>query len=624
MKNLLLFLLYFNLLNQVQAQQTGSIQATVPFPKSGVENEYIYTPPKGIELPKKLRASVIYFNKEYSKKKIILIKEGDKFKFKFKAPDSTNVLVIAITEFYNNVIDNNKEKGYISYLYDKKGKLFSSTKVIEANLLSNGRTAYYHKIKYPSSELIRMYKEGFKVNPELKEGDFYLNYLYLLYKEKPDSTKPQLIAFAKQMLEKKGNEERWINAMRVYSILQMPEQSAAVEAKIKENFPQGEIAKNSFWKEQPKSKDLTEMLVLNAMEDYKHRFKDSSSKTMDGFYEMLINISAKNKNWNNVFKYAGLIDDQLKVASIYNPIAWDLTGGGLEGTATDLEFAKTISKLSVDIVNQKIKEHFIPEDPDDLVGAYIYYADTYALILYKLNKVDSAFYYQNTILEKDPMDVNQNERYSVYTEKAKGAAFAKDFIEPQLLQGANSPIMLKQLQSIYKQLNLPEEKFLKVKRLNAASVSNKAREEIIKRFGTQKAPVFTLKDTDGKHVSMKSLLGKVVILDFWATWCGPCRASFPDMQKLVNSYKDDNSVAFLFIDVWEHKNFKDMQQNAIKFIKDNNYSFHVLLDEKDKVIGDYKVEGIPEKFVIDKKGNMVYRGEGGAAFSLIIEAAKEN
>src|SRR5690606_41666590 len=67
------------------------------------------------------------------------------------------------------------------------------------------------------------------------------------------------------------------------------------------------------------------------------------------------------------------------------------------------------------------------------------------------------------------------------------------------------------------------------------------------------APGFSLKDLDGKEVSLEDLKGKVVVLDFWATWCAPCIKSFPAMQMAVDKYKEDPEVAFLFINTWERQ-----------------------------------------------------------------------
>jgi thiol-disulfide isomerase/thioredoxin len=120
---------------------------------------------------------------------------------------------------------------------------------------------------------------------------------------------------------------------------------------------------------------------------------------------------------------------------------------------------------------------------------------------------------------------------------------------------------------------------------------------------------------------LDDLKGKVVVVDFWATWCGPCKASFPAMQQALNQYKDDPDVKFVFVDSWESKKPEEMQKNAEEFIQKNKYTFNVLLDTDDKVIGSYAVEGIPTKFVIDPSSNIRFKAVGydGSADKLVDE-----
>jgi thiol-disulfide isomerase/thioredoxin len=150
------------------------------------------------------------------------------------------------------------------------------------------------------------------------------------------------------------------------------------------------------------------------------------------------------------------------------------------------------------------------------------------------------------------------------------------------------------------------------------AAAEKAREEVMKKMINEESVGFKLKNLQGNEVSLASLKGKVVVLDFWATWCGPCIASFPGMQKAVNKYKDNENVAFLFIDTWESQETMDLRKKEVSdFIAKNKYTFNVLYDEKVKddpsnfvVVNDYKVTGIPTKFIIDKAGKIRFRSVG--------------
>lgn len=125
---------------------------------------------------------------------------------------------------------------------------------------------------------------------------------------------------------------------------------------------------------------------------------------------------------------------------------------------------------------------------------------------------------------------------------------------------------------------------------------------------------FVLTDLEGNRVMLSDMKGKIVILDFWATWCVPCKASFPGMQMAVNKYKNDPNIKFLFIHTWERTPTPIADARA--YLASMKYNFHVLMDTKDletktnKVVDSYNVSSIPAKFVIDGEGNIRFRLKG--------------
>ncbi|MDI7260769.1 MAG: TlpA disulfide reductase family protein [Thermodesulfobacteriota bacterium] len=120
----------------------------------------------------------------------------------------------------------------------------------------------------------------------------------------------------------------------------------------------------------------------------------------------------------------------------------------------------------------------------------------------------------------------------------------------------------------------------------------------------KKAPDFRLEDLSGKKVELKHFKGKVVFLNFWATWCGPCKEEMPSMEALYQKFREKNFV-FLTISV----DYED-RKKVKGFIDKHHYTFPVLIDSKSLTLDLYGVKGIPTTILIDKKGRMVGRAIG--------------
>jgi peroxiredoxin len=125
-----------------------------------------------------------------------------------------------------------------------------------------------------------------------------------------------------------------------------------------------------------------------------------------------------------------------------------------------------------------------------------------------------------------------------------------------------------------------------------------------------KATDFKLEDLTGKTVSLSSYKGKVVFLNLWATWCGPCREEMPSMETLYDDFKDNPD--FVMLAVSQDTKGKSA---VLPYVQKNGYHFEILLDPENKVGESYNVSGVPETFIIDRKGRIVAHRMGAFDWS---------
>jgi len=275
--------------------------------------------------------------------------------------------------------------------------------------------------------------------------------------------------------------------------------------------------------------------------------------------------------------------------------------------------AEQLLKDGIAVAEGILAAHQDNSETKGIGEAYAICCNYYAGLLYKQKKYPLALKYVQLAYDNSGKPPANNAGLQVEILVALHRyeeAFNK--IDEALNAGKVTVSMRKDLEKVYKKAKGKEgyDDYLAAvdKQLTDRSIGR-----LPARMLDEPAPAFTLHDLDGNMVSLADYKGKTVVVDFWATWCGPCKASFPMMQAAVNKYKDNPDVIFLFIHTWERESAA--REVARDYIESMKYSFRVLLDLKDwngrnRVVQSFNVTGIPTKFVIDKNGRIRFRVTG--------------
>ena len=115
--------------------------------------------------------------------------------------------------------------------------------------------------------------------------------------------------------------------------------------------------------------------------------------------------------------------------------------------------------------------------------------------------------------------------------------------------------------------------------------------------GKEPAPDFTLPTRDGGTVSLQELRGQVVMINFWASWCGPCRQEFPVLDEMYRKYRP---MGFTLVGI----NVESETADAERFLAKTPISFPIAWDRANDVSGDYGVSAMPTTLIVDRKGNV--------------------
>ena len=609
-KTLGLFAMLFALTGYAQKNFTVNTDK----PKAGDVITFTYVPSGGIANTLNTVEGVVYTlgSKGLSADDILLKNEGGKYTGSVKTDTSNNLVFFGFSA--NKIFDNNFNEGYWLQLYDgdkvKKGSNISLAQFYQYYGTWTGMDAN-------PGRAVQSMEAEFALYPDNRK-QYLANYMNLLSstqkQEAPALIQKEIEAILKQGLKEEADYSR---LQSLYTTAKLPQQAALINSLMKEKFPKGKWTiintlqaygtEKDVAKKQQMLSDITQK--INTDPDWK------IYKASLPFYQNQIpQLYVTNKDWagfKSAVEKSGITGTQL--AMLYNNAAWEM-----QKTSDNLKLAEEFSRKAVTIAKNEWQNP-TGEKPLSSTkqqwdrsrrGSYGMYSDTYAMVLYRLGEYKKALPYarEAAITIAEGKSAEENNTYALVAEKALPVKKYKKELEQFVKDGKATADIKDILKRAYVKENKSETGFDDYIAALQKESYLQMLAELKKSMLNEAVPSFALYDLNKNKVDINDLRNKVVVVDFWATWCGPCKASFPGMQKMVNKYKDDPNVKFVFVDTWERG--EDKQKDAQDFITANKYTFHVLQDVEDKVVEQFKVNGIPTKFVIDKNGKIRFKAIG--------------
>ena len=601
------------LLTAITVASQKNFQYTPEKPQAGDKIIIIYEPAGDLANTLVPVEAIVYLQgSKNAAEDIVLKKEGNKYTGTIQTDTAQNFLYLGFS--VDQKKDNNYNEGYWIQLYD-------GVKVKKGSNLNLAQFYQYYGpqvgVDKNNEKALTYFEKELTLYPETRKTNLpsYLRLINSVRKEEaPAIVQKEIEAIIKEGLK---DESDYSLLENLYTLAKLPEQAKLVTSFKKEKYPGGKWVitetVQKFYNEKDPSRKEQILADIVKKTETDENWKDVK-KSLPGFKLEIAYAYAGKKDWDS-FKKAIAAAEMSKeqLASLYNNTAWEM-----QMTGNNLDYALEMSKFATDFSKNEWTKptatrpsyYTAKQWEKGRERTYAMYADTYAMVLYRKGEYKKALPYTRdaTIKINKGNSTDLNNTYSLVAEKTLPLKQYKKELEQFVKDGKSSGEIKEILKRAYVKEKKSENGFDEYIAALEKESYLKMLAELQKSMLSENAPSFALMDLDGKNINIADLKGKVIVVDFWATWCGPCKASFPGMQKMVNKYKERPDVRFIFIDTWERGD--DKEKNASEFVTSNKYTFHVLMDNENKVVEQFKVEGIPTKFVIDKNGLIRFKAVG--------------
>lgn len=531
-------------------------------------------------------------------------KSGEVWMTTFTVEDP-NAVSISVRYDAGEQIDDNNSNVQNIVLVGKNGKPVRGALHMKAMLHMQKNWAGF-KHEQDSAKAKSLLKEEMKLYPDNWRAQSFIWTVESKGKN-DDKIKKQIAKeLAKVYNKQKNNEEAVAGLLSWFQFTDQTKKAEEIESAWLKKNPNGEIAKLKAYQAFAKETDQTKRAELASL--YVEKFE-----VKRGMEQMFLAALLRVKNYEKAISF---IEKYPNVSSsYYNSIAYGLISKGEQ-----MEKALAIAQKGIAIAAKRdvrtdigyLQQSHGQWEKD---AAYMHgmIADTYGEGLMKVGKYEEAekvLEESNTLMESDDPD-NNARLVECYVKNGKNDK-AISLSYASLVKGKGNQQLLEAYKTAYttvKGSNAGFDSVLTVaKNESVKELKAKLKKEII----DQPSIDFELKSLDGSTVKLSDLKGKVVVLDFWATWCGPCISSFPSLQKVYDKYKANPNIKILAMNTWERVKPEEREQHVKNFIEKNNYTFPVLFDTD--LVSQYGVSGIPTKFIIDQNGRIRFKdiGFGGA------------